>query len=173
MQAGSLLEARRSAWQHCSTSHNACMTVSVKHPGPFGQRRVTAPLQQSRSCRARITFRGPLRCRSQAQDTKERQAERTESSNGHLSNGASSNGSHSDGKGSNGSGNGSVSQQYESSASQESLGAPGSKKSGQASQTKGTLDHLLESSRQVGCGQSSHPFKFVDWQSFSSGCLSF
>ena len=156
MQATSLLEARRLTWKQCSTSKAICIAqglglkTAVQRPAlvplltrqrQSGQRRVRLPTSQ-------------FRCQSQAQDTKERQAEETNSQNGYFTNGNSSNGSQSNGKGSNGStSNGSSPQSYETDSTQESLGSGGSTKGNKgSSETKGTLDHLLESSRQVRSG---------------------
>ena len=172
MQTTSLLEARRLTWQHCSTSKVLCTAHGFGHKPAVQHHLPSSPLlirQQQKGLRRARLSTSQFRCQSQAQDTKERQAEETDGQNGYT-NGSSSNGNNSNGKASTSNGNGSSSQQYETDSSQESLGAVSSKDgNGQVSKAKGTLDHLLESSRQV-CKPSRNSTVAVQNRA-SSKCL--
>ena len=146
MQSCGLLEARRSAWQFCSTSRRGpCPAVS-----PHLKTISSLPANQLsvRKSRQRCRQNGPLSCKAQAPDTQERQAERSESSNG--SNG--SNGSYSNGNGSlqNGSSSNGSSPPSGNGASQNGDGSrPQTFSAYNDTSKRGTLDHMLDSSKQV------------------------
>ena len=147
MQCSSLLEARKCAWQFCSTSRSS---HAVPHqPALWAQLRVPRPQQStvSQSRPSSCGWRNRLRCHAQAPETKERETERSDLSNGtsNGSNGASQNGSYSNGS-SNGNG---FSKGVEASSEQQSLGSYNKFKDNKPNENKGTLDHMLEGSRQA------------------------
>lgn len=140
MQSRGLLEARRSAWQFCSTSRQGHSPAVSSQPRTVTSLPTRLSARKTRQCHRQ---RGPLLCKAQSPDTQERQAERSESSNGAHSNG---NGNLQNGHSSNGS----------SPASSNGASQNGDGSRHQAfgayndSSTRGTLDHMLDSSKQVG-----------------------
>jgi hypothetical protein len=136
MHCQSVLEARRTAWKHCSTS-------SLSQPHVLTTARLSRPAHVP-SVHVWTHGRGAaVRCRAQGAEAPEKAAEGLGRTSHGSSNGSknSSNGSAS---GHNGNG---------SSAGEEG-GSLGSydKHEAEKEREKGTLDHLLEQTRQVSSG---------------------
>lgn len=156
MQSSSLLESRRIAWQFCSTSR--CNSVPQHQPSTQltnRLKRAGLPITHWKgvvgSPRQALCPRVGLHCKAQISETKERQSKNS-SSNGRSPNGVHSNGSRLSDSSSNGPapGNGNGASHGAHTAKQQNLGSYDKHERGQKSAEKGTLDKLLETSRQVG-----------------------
>ena len=141
MQSCGLLDARRSAWQFCSTSRKGHFPAKSLY-STSNSHSFSCQLSRRQS-RVYSRQRGPLSCKAQAPDTQERKAESSESTNGSYSNG---NGSLQNGSSSNGS--------IPASSNGASQNGDGSRHQAfgayNESSSRGTLDHMLDSSKQVG-----------------------
>lgn len=142
MQCSGLLESRRIAWQYCSTSSPAHSPSSHNQPRPRSRIYSVWCHLPGRQQHRFSQSRGHLQCYAQAPNTKEREAESDLYTNGHSQNGHSQKGSQS---------NGSSPQNGRGSAPEngkvETMKGQGDVEKSKS--IKGTLDHLLETSRQV------------------------
>ena len=169
MQSSSLLELRRSAWQFCSTSRCSPSHSHRCQPAAYKSRQTgTSDLQAKRlvtNIRRAPRLRGILPCNAQLPETKQRKAEQSGSSNGSSGKNGSSNGSSGNGSGTgmfsngssaNGSLNGAATTRVgngklrgSENKDQGNLGSYDKNEDIEKPVPKGTLDQLLESSRQV------------------------